>query len=172
MSDTKQWRRFYEVLPDGRYRITNAALIVFETNHNHRLIVAPLNGKEEKILLLDRPLKLGTPVFGSDITECFLQRIRVRDLPGWPPELPPGAEQPEIPALTECRLAAARLRRGKGVGQAGIEYEIDCQGTIYKAWQVGCPVPLLECLEATLQQEGTIGSRLGVLEETLLIGAL
>lgn len=171
MVDAEQWRRFYETLPDGRYRITHPALIVFETNHNHRLFVAPLNGRPEKILLLDRPLKLGTPILGSDISEFFLQRIRVRELPGWPPALPPEAEKPVIPVWTECKLSAARLRRGKGVGQAGIEYEFDYQGTGYKALQVGCPVPLLECLETTLQQEGTIGSKLGVLQETPLICA-
>lgn len=120
------------------------------------------------MLLLDRPLQLGSPVDSQDGT-FYLDRIRLRDLSGWPPRL--AAPRGDLgPPLLDCRLIAARFKRANASGQEGLEFDLVYQGTVYSAWLLGCPLPLLIGALKTLNAPGVFGNRLVDVQEMRLIG--
>jgi hypothetical protein len=165
-----QWQGFYESMPDGRSKITGAALIALKLKDGLRVLDSLLKGWPTKILLLDKPLQLGEEVKGADIPEYYLRRIRVCDLPGWPPMFALSGDRLHYPPLKECRLVGARFERGNGPGKEGVEISLENKGETFTAWHLGCPVPLLKCVEATLNQDGAAGKKLGDLQEMRLIG--
>jgi hypothetical protein len=165
------WQRFYEVLPDGRFRISTEALNNLETEHPDRILVTLLRKNPAKVLLLDKPLQLKEKAYGSSANAFYLRRIPLRDLPGWPPILAPGGLQKEIPPAIDCRLKGVRFIRGQGAGQEGMEFTLEYRGETFRAWMVGCPLPLLKSVQKTLVQEGTAGKNLLDLQELRLVGA-
>lgn len=164
------WQGFYESLSDGRSKITAAALIALKLKDGFRVLDSLLEGWPTKILLLDKPLQLGEQVKGADIPEYYLRRIRISELPGWPPIFALASDRLHYPPLRECRLVSARFERGDARGKEGVELSLEHEGGTFKAWHLGCPVPLLKCVEATLNQEGAAGRKLGDLQEMRLIG--
>src|SRR5688572_30819748 len=146
------WQRYYDALPDGRFRITTPALMALEATHPHRVFITLLRGNPAKVLLLDKPLQLKEKAYESEINEYFLRRIHVRELPGWPPIIAPLGERKRNPPLAECRLKGARVKANGHPGEEGMEFDLECEGIVRRALMVGCPLPLLYCVEATLEQ--------------------
>jgi hypothetical protein len=160
-------KSFYEALPEGRFRISPSQLEELERLHPERSLEMRLKSERQKVLLLDRPFQVG-----AREGICFtLHRVRLGELPGWPPTMPPAAEKPPFESVTECRFISLAFRKGTSSGQEGLEFEVGYKGKVYKAWLVGCPVSLLRCVEATLDQEGTFGKRLEDLKELRLVGS-
>jgi hypothetical protein len=166
-----QWQRFYDALPDGRFRITTPALMALEARHPDRVVITLINRNPAKVLLLDVPLQLKEKAYESDINEYFLRRIHLRDLPGWPPIIAPIGTRKRIPGVAECRFRSARFKRGNGAGQEGVEFDFEYDGEHHKAWMTGCPLPLLHCVEATLDQKSVVGKKLSDLQEMRLLSA-
>ena len=75
-----------------------------------------------------------------------------------------------IPALMDCSLREATLSQANGQGQEALERRLYHGGKTYRAWQVGCPLSLLKCAEATLDQEGVLGQKLVDLQDIRPIG--
>ena len=167
MNPDRDLKSRYETLPQGRFKIDASNLRELERSHPDRVLEVRLKGQLQKIVLLDRPFQVGA----RDQDSYVLNRVRLAELPGWPPTLPPMAEKPPFESLGECRFISMSFRKGSAAGQEGIEFEVGFKGKVYKAWLVGCPVPLLRCVEATLDQEGTFGKRLDDLQELRLIGS-
>jgi hypothetical protein len=139
--------------------------------HPDRVFDIDLWGRPAKVLLLDRPLKLGDRVSGPGGVEFDLRPIRLHELPGWPPRMASSANVGSIPALMDCALRSATYLPGDGPGQASIELVLEHDRRTYRAWHVGCPIELMKCVEATLDQEGCIGRKLSDLQDIRLIGA-
>src|SRR5688572_6475731 len=53
------WKDFYEIMPDGRFRITAALLAAFEAKNGDRVVIHTSGNRQEKILVLDRPYRVG-----------------------------------------------------------------------------------------------------------------
>jgi hypothetical protein len=167
MSDPLAWRAYY-YSSDGRFRITGPALKVIQISHYQRVVTATLGGRPSKVILLDVPLRLGDRVPGSEIIEYYLDRIRLRDLAGWPPQLPSRTTPPEN-FVTDARLTSARFKARQGAALPCVEFELKHHLEPCKAMVTGPPVLLLKCLEATLKQEGTAGRSLSDLQEIRLV---
>lgn len=165
---TPQWQRFYDSMADGRFRITAPALIALEAKHPERVLVTVIKGNPAKVLLLDKPLQLKEKAYEDEINEFYLRRIPLRDVPGWPPILAPRGHG-FMPPVMDCRLQSSRLRDGNAPGQEGMEFHLERDGDIFRAWMVGCPGPLLKCVQATLDQEGTVGKNLLDLQDLRLV---
>jgi hypothetical protein len=161
------WRRLYQTLPDGRAAISGTQLKGIETADPGRILDTDLRGRSARVLLLDRPYRLGGKL---ETDGAFvLERLCLRDLPGWPPRLAaPGGDT--APMLVECRLIAARFKRANASGQEGLEFELSHQGMIFTAWLVGCPLPLLYCALKTLNDPGVFGNRMGDVQDIRLVG--
>jgi hypothetical protein len=103
------------------------------------------------------------------VDEFYLDRIRVRELPGWPPRIsaPPGASHP---SLWECRLIAARFKRASASEPEGIEFEFAHQGVVYQGLLSRCPLPLLSCALKTMNEPGVFGNRMVDVQEMRLVG--
>jgi hypothetical protein len=168
---TLSWQGFYESLPDGRSKITASALIALRLRDGLRILDSLLSGGTTKVLLLDKPLQLGEAVKDSDIPEYYLRRIRICELPGWPPIFELMGTEAVFPNPLDCRVTAARFEKGGRSGQEGIELTLDHETGTFKAWHLRCPAPLLRCVEATLKQDGAVGKKLRDLQEMRLIGA-
>src|SRR5688572_29525461 len=112
---------YYRSMPDGRFRISGAALHLLERDHPERVLVASVGGRYHKILMLDKPLRVGEESGESGRLEFILYRIRVRETPGWPPVMPPSPARPGFLTIAECRLKAVRFKAGGAKGQEGIE---------------------------------------------------
>jgi hypothetical protein len=170
MVQLSPWQGFYQVLPDGRCRITRLKLMELGKD---RILLATLKERPGKALLLDKPFQLGARIKEPGGSAFFLLRIRLRDLEGWPPRISRDASQPRFPGALRCALKSVRyLKDGHedGEGNPSVEFELVCQGDVYKAWQTECPSPLLQSVAATLRQDGTIGQKLSELQEMRLIG--
>lgn len=168
MSKESTWRRHYHVHRDGRAFITGAQLRAIEATAPVRILDLDLRGAPERVLLLDKPFRLGDKVDGTD-GAFHLLRVRLRDLPGWPPRLAaPGGAKP--PPLAECRLVAARVKGTYLAGQGGLECELAHEGKVFTAWLVGCPLPLMMCTLKTFNEPGVFGSLVGDLQDVRLVG--
>lgn len=168
MATRTQWRTYYRVLPDGRYRISRDRLAEVD---RHRILDADLRDGPAKVLLLDKPFYLGPSVRDSEGGGYYLTRIRLRDLPGWPPRIAPENRQPRFPGALRCSLKSASYRPEHGETPESVEFELQCGGQLFKAWYVGCPTPMLKSVAATLRQDGAQGQKLADLQEMRLIGA-
>jgi hypothetical protein len=157
----------YRVLPDGRFTIQAAQLRLIQGGDASRILDTNLHGRSARILLLDRPFQLGSKVDGAD--EFYLDRVRLRELPGWPPKLaaPPGDSHP---SLWECRLIAARFKRANATEPEGVEFELAHQGVVYRGLLVGAPLALLSCALKTLNEPGVFGNRMIDVQEMRLVG--
>lgn len=164
------WNDFYKVLPDGRCCIDNSRLTALGEQDDNRIFETTLKDKRAKVLLLDKPFQLGSKVKRPDVTAYYMTRIHLRDLPGWPPAIARGEDQPKFPGALRCALRSARFIAEGPDGRECVEYELECGGQVFKAWQIGDPVPLLKSVEATLNQEGTVGKKLGDLQNMRLVG--
>jgi|SRR5687767_12890737 len=170
MTVPSPWKSFYKAFPDGRGLITRAALMAFEIKHDHRVLRMTLHDSPEKILLLDKPLLVGPLLKGGEIEEHPLYRVRLRDLPGWPPRPPPRASWPAGFELPLSRMKSVGFKRRQSAALPRVEFELEHLGRETKALLVGPPTLLLKCVEATLTQEGALGRRLIDLEEMRLVG--
>ena len=164
------WAAMVQAQPDGRFRITSTALITIGMEHPHRVLDTDLWGRPAKVLLLDQPLKLGDKFSGAGGVEFDLRRIRLHELPGWPPRMASAANVRTIPALMDCTLRSTTYLPGNGHGQESIELVVEHAKKTYRAWHVGCPAALLKSVEATLNQDGCVGRMLSDLQDIRLIG--
>lgn len=160
----------YRPYQNGRFKIARSDMVGFEAEHPDRVLDTHLWGRLAMVLLLDQPLKVGARIQDSDVVEISLRRIRLHELPGWPPKMVSWANARGVPALMECRLREAVLARGHGPGQDALELRLSHGGRTYTARLVGCPGPLLRCAEATLNQEGVAGRELAQIQDVNLIG--
>jgi len=165
------WTALYRPHSGGRFRITSTALITVGMEHPDRILDTNLWGRLSKVLMLDKPLKLGDKFSSAGGVEFDLRPIRLHELQGWPPRMASAANEGPIPALMDCVLRSTTYLPGSGVGQESIELVLEHGRKPYRAWHVGCPVELLKCVEATLNQEGCIGKKLSELQDIRLIGA-
>ena len=122
------------------------------------------------MLLLDVPLKLGDKFSTASGVEFDLRRIRLHEIPGWPPRMASAVAVKTIPSLMECSVKATSFLQGHGPGQASVELVLEESRRTYRAWLVGCPTALLKCVEATLNQEGCIGKKMSDVQDVRLIG--
>jgi hypothetical protein len=170
MSNSSRWRGLYTSTPNGRCRMTHPALLVFESKYAHRVVQAHLRGWGEKIVLLDRPFLVGPKIHGAEnVDEHDLRRIRLGDLPGWPPRLPPRTPPPAF-SLLECRLGGVEFKRRRSAALPRVELDLGHRERRLKALIIGPPILLLKCVEATLLQEGAAGKKLSDLQELRLLG--
>lgn len=167
MSDPLAWRAYYYA-SEGRFRITGPALRVIQISHYRRVVATVLTGRPCKVVLLDVPLRLGDRVPGSEFIEYYMDRIRLRDLAGWPPQLPPRTPPPEN-FVTDARLRSARFKGRQGAALPCVEFELIYNQQPCRAAVIGPPVLLLKSLEATLKQEGAVGRSLSDLQEIRLV---
>ena len=168
---TTMWTGTYQARPDGRFRITGRALKSIGIEHPERILDTELWGRPARVLLLDKPLKLGEKAQDGGPDEFVLRRIRLHELPGWPPKMASCANVRKLPLLMDCRLREATYSDGAGPGQEGVEFVLDFESRTHRAWLVGCPIPLLKCVEITLGQDGLVGSKLSDIQDMSLIGA-
>jgi hypothetical protein len=168
MAKVSPWIAYYESLPGGQYRMTDANLYALEAAHPDRLLFVDLGGKTQHVVFLDLPFRVAERV--ASYPANYLRRIPLMDLPGWPPTLTPMGEGPKLPRLRDCRLKGARFSKGNMAGQEAVEFTIEHEGETFKAWHVGCPVPLLKCAVATLNQEGATGMKMVDLQAMRLVG--
>lgn len=171
MSKAASWKSNYKARPDGRFRITGAALKSLGADHPERILETELWAKPARVLLLDKPFKLGTRVPDPKVDEYLMRRIRLHELPGWPPKMASSANVQSLPALMDCSLRQARFSEGHGPGQEGVELILAFEKKTYRAWFVACPIPLLKCVEATLGQKIAVGKMMGDLQDITLIGS-
>ena len=164
------WTAFYREQPNGRFRITSTDLITIGMEHPDRVLDTSLWGRSAKVLLLDRPLKLGDKFSGAGGVEFDMRRIRLHEIPGWPPRMASAANSGSIPALMDCTLRSTTYLPGNGPGQQSIELVLDHSRRTYRAWLVGCPTAFLKSVETTLNQEGCIGRTMADLQDIPLIG--
>jgi hypothetical protein len=171
MSEVRPWHTYYQALPDGRFLITRAALTAVSIMDESRVLDTTLSGRSARVLLLDRPFQLGLKAENVEVDSFYLGRIRLRELPGWPPRILPASEVRKLPPLIDLKLKASRFKRAGSDGQEGIEFDLDHAGGVYKAWQIGGPLQLLRCELATLAQKGVAGSKLIDIQEMRLVGS-
>jgi hypothetical protein len=164
------WSALYQALPNGRFKISRSGLVEFEEKHADRILDTYLWGKQSRVLLFDQPLKLGGRVLDSKTVEFSLRPVRLNELPGWPPKMASTANVRALPALMECRLRGAEFSHGTGPGQEALELRLEHAGKKFRAWQVACPLPLLKCAEATLNQGSVVGRTLEEIQDANLIG--
>jgi hypothetical protein len=157
----------HRVLPDGRVVIPQVDLRALESRDPGRIVDTSLLGRSARVILLDRPYQLGLRVEGEESETFYLNRIRVRELTGWPPHVAGGGTR----SLIDSKLAGVRFRRADATGSEGIELDLDDRGALYSARMSGTPLPLLESALATLRQPGVLGTRLIDVQELRLIGA-
>jgi len=169
MTKASPWTAIYQSLPEGRFRITSPDLMAVGLEYGDRILDTDLWGKPARILLLDRPLKLGERIQSSRFDGHYLRSVRLHELPGWPPKMASSANGRALPALMDCALRDATFSSGNGHGQEALELRLDHEGKIYRAWQVGCPLELLKCAEATLNQAGVFGRKLADIQDIRLI---
>ena len=67
----------------GRFRITRPDLNELQTMHDERMMIAPVDGRLEMIVLLDRPFRVGE-AFPGDPNSYRMHLVRARDLPARP----------------------------------------------------------------------------------------
>jgi len=161
MIKLSSWKSFYQVLPDGRSTISRARLADLPAD---RILDTILAGQKTKTLLLDKPFRLGPRVKEPGETAYFLTKIHLRDLVGWPPRVAASGIQPRFPGALRCSLKSVTFKSDR------VEFELECAGGSFRAWQMECPTRLLRCVEATLNQDGTKGKKLADLQELRLIG--
>jgi hypothetical protein len=165
------WQTFYQALPDGRSRIENAKLTSLHETEGGRILETTLKDKPAKILLLDKPFQLGGRIKSVGAAAFYLLRVHLRDLPGWPPAAACGEGQPTFPGALRCGLKSAIYKADGPDGTECVAYELECGGQVFRAWQAGCAGPLLQCVEATLAQDGLVGKKLADLQDMRLIGS-
>lgn len=166
---TTPWTGTYRTQPDGRFRITGDSLRGIGIDHPDRILDTELWGRPARVLLLDKPLKLGEKSReGGD--EFVLRRIRLHELPGWPPRMASVANVRSLPALMDCRLREATYSDSQGPGQEAVEFVLEFESRTFRAWLVGCPIPLMRCVEITLRQDGVPGSKLSDIQDMSLVG--
>ena len=166
MSSPSPWESLYRVLPDGRAVISHADLRALETQYWGRIVETELAGRSARVYLLDAPRQIDDR--GLDTDTLHLTRVRIRELPCWPPR---PAMAPELPELLECRFYGVRFAP-REEGQASfLEYEIDYRGMRMKAVQSKCPLELMACVVNTLNQNGTRGRNLLDIQEMRLLSA-
>jgi len=166
---TITWSAIYQAQANGRFKISRAGLIEFEKKHPDRILDTSLWGRPAKVLLFDVPLKLGGRIRDSKLPELELRPIRLHELPGWPPKMASAANSRTLPALMDCRLRDASFSAGPRPGQEALELRLVHNGKNYTAWQTGCPLPLLKCAEATLNQGGVVGRDLSDIQDVNLV---
>ena len=157
------WSSFYSSAPDG-FRITNPALIALEMRHPRRVVTVTLNGRREKILVLDKLLYVGPRTAEADLVEFHLLRVRLRDLPGWPPTLPRRTDRPPDFNLMDARLEKVRYVPGP---RRRLELLVTFRNASYRVDLVGLPSSLLRCVAVTVKD--AIGKKLVDIREMRLI---
>jgi hypothetical protein len=157
------WSSFYSSTPDG-FRITNPALIALEMRHPRRVVTATLNGRREKILVLDKLLYLGPRTSDADLVEFHLMRVRLRDLPGWPPTLPKGMPRPSDFNLMDARLESVKYLPGP---RRRLEFHLTFRNAPYRVALADLPASLLKCVAATVKD--AVGKKLVDIREMRLI---
>ena len=167
---TITWSALYQAEPNGHFKISRSSLVEFESKYPDRIVDTYLWGQLARVLLFDRPLKLGERIMDSGPVEFGLRPVRLNELPGWPPKLASTANARFVPALMDCSLHEATYSQGHGPGQEALELRLEYRGKTYIAWHVGCPPPLLKCAEATLNQDSVVGQKLGEVQNVSLIG--
>jgi hypothetical protein len=168
MPDADQWSSYYKEAPDGRRRITSAALMALGIKYPDRVLDADLWGKPAKVVLLDVPHKVAGRV-DSDPPQYLLKRLRLHDLPGWPPRLASVANVKALPTLMDCTLREASFHTGNGPGQESVELVLGFERKKIRAWLTGCPIPLMKHVAATLSQPALIGRQFSELQDVHLI---
>jgi hypothetical protein len=166
MPNRSPWIAYYESLPGGQFRIMDENLIALQAAHPSRLLFAEIGGKTEHVLLLDFPFRVAEKFISFNA--YYLRRIAVMDLPGWLSSLSGvSARSP----MRHYKLKSARFIPGGAHGHDGVELVLEHQAETFKIWHTGCPIPLLKCEVATLNQEGALGKKLVDLQNMRLIAA-
>jgi hypothetical protein len=143
--------------------------MAFEMKFRHRVVSLKGAGRAQKILLFDKPLRLGEQIRASEFEEYHLYRIRLRDLPGWPPRfLPSSTPYPRF-SMTDSRLKSVEFKRRRSPLVPRVELAIEHGESVWPAFVMGVPILLLKCVEATLMQEGAAGKKLKDLQEMRLV---
>src|SRR5688572_29363506 len=106
MSSPSPWESLYRVLPDGRAVISHADLRALETQYWGRIVETELAGRSARVYLLDAPRQIDERGLEASSELLHLTRIRIRELPCWPPR---PAMSPELPELLECRFYGVRF---------------------------------------------------------------
>ena len=158
-------------MADVRFRITTAALLALFQLHPDRVLTIDSGGRPVKVLLLDKPLRVDGKDPESVMNEFFLSRIRLNELPGWPPQLASTTQANLIPPLLDCTLLRASCLAGAGSDPGGLLYSLEHRGMRLQAWQGECPPELLRCAEATLNQPDIRGMKLQDVQFVRLIAA-
>ena len=167
MSATSPWASLYRVLPDGRAVISHADLRALETQYWGRIVETELSGRSARVYLLDAPRQIDDRMIDATSDMIHLTRIRIRELPSWPPR---PAMSPELPELLECRFQGVRFTPRDESQASALEYEIDYRGQRIKAIQPKCPLELMACVVETLTKTGTRGRNLLDIQEMRLLG--
>src|SRR5688572_3058871 len=107
MRETARLQQYYQAMADGRFKISTSSLEALYINHGERILDVYLKGFPTKILILDKPLKLGFALPDAGVHESYLHRIGLNELPGWPPKLASTVHAKEAPNLLECTLRKA-----------------------------------------------------------------
>ena len=80
----KPWSAFYSTLSGGRFGINRPELNELQSLHQERMLIAPLDGRLEMVVLLDRPFRIGE-LFPGDRNCYRMHPVRARDLPARAP---------------------------------------------------------------------------------------
>lgn len=168
MSVKSPWESHYRVLPDGRAVLSHADLRALETQYWGRIVETELSGRSARVYLLDAPRQIDDRMIDANSDLLHLSRIRIRELPNWPPH---PALSPELPDLLECRFQGVRFSPRDESQASALEYEIDYRGQRFKAIQAKCPLELMACVVETLNQAGTRGRNLLDIQEMRLMGS-
>jgi hypothetical protein len=171
MKEATPWKGFYSAVADGRFRITTAALLALFQLHPDRIVEIVHGGRPTKVLLLDKPLRLAEKDPESEMNDFFLVRLRLNELPGWPPQLASTTHAHLIPPLLECKLLRASCLAGAGSDPGGLLYSLEHRGMRMQAWQGECPPELLRCAEATLNQPDIRGMKLQDVQHVRIISS-
>jgi hypothetical protein len=167
---TTTMRSRYRVDAQGRFLIASPELMAFGAAHPDRILDTELWGRPARVLMLDIPLQLGERIQGPERAEFRLRRIRLHEVPGWPPRMTSSAHVKSLPSLMECTLRAASFSSAGGAGQEAVEFVVEHGRKTHRAWLVGCPVPLLLSVEATVEREGLAGRKLEDVQDWRLVG--
>ena len=162
------WSSYYAAFPGGSFRITKPAIMTLAISHPGRILDTIIRGAGSKVLLLDKPMRVGERIPATEPEEYWLHRIHLGDLPGWPPRIAPIGEVLGLD-FKDFTVASARLDRTKGLGQEGVELALHHGRYKLKAWLTGLPPVLLQCVEATLAKEECEGARLRDLDSVRLV---
>lgn len=163
-----QWSKFSEVNERGQSYITRASLERLKSENHQRVLDVELGGNPATVLFLDCPFRVGAKLVDREARQ--LHRIRISEVPGWRrlQNAPPGVI-PKQPNSVPCVFQACSIHEGRS--RETLEIVLKCDGREHRAFMVGCPRPLLECVIATLQQPGVKGLKFGDLAELRLLGA-